>query len=56
MCSILDALNTPFETVNVLEDEGIRSGIKIYSRYMNIFRVANLIIFYESYFVTILYM
>ena len=29
---ILDALNTPFETVNVLEDDSIRSGIKVYSR------------------------
>ena len=35
-CRILDALNTPYETVNVLEDENIRSGIKIYSSWPTI--------------------
>jgi len=28
-CRILDALGAPYETVNVLEDEKIRSGIKV---------------------------
>jgi len=35
-CRILDALNTPYETVNVLEDENIRGGIKIYSSWPTI--------------------
>jgi monothiol glutaredoxin len=35
-CRILDALNTPYETVNVLEDENIRNGIKIYSSWPTI--------------------
>lgn len=33
---ILDALGTPYETVNVLEDEKIRNGIKIYSSWPTI--------------------
>ncbi len=33
---ILDALGTSFETVNVLEDEKIRNGIKIYSSWPTI--------------------
>ena len=35
-CRILDAINTPFETVNVLENEDIRSGIKVYSSWPTI--------------------
>ena len=35
-CRILDALNTPYETVNVLEDEAIRSGVKVYSSWPTI--------------------
>ena len=35
-CRILDAINTPFETVNVLDDEAIRSGIKVYSSWPTI--------------------
>jgi Glutaredoxin len=30
-CRILDALNTPYETVNVLDDGAIRNGVKVYS-------------------------
>lgn len=33
---ILEALSVPFESVNVLEDETIRSGIKIYSSWPTI--------------------
>lgn len=33
---ILDAIGKPFETVNVLEDEQIRQGIKIYSSWPTI--------------------
>lgn len=33
---ILEALGVPFESVNVLEDETIRSGIKIYSSWPTI--------------------
>lgn len=33
---ILDALATPYETVNVLEDEKMRNGIKIYSAWPTI--------------------
>ena len=33
---ILDALNTPYETVNVLEDNEIRNGIKLYSSWPTI--------------------
>lgn len=35
-CRILDALNTPFETVNVLDDDKIRQGIKAYSSWPTI--------------------
>lgn len=35
-CRILDAINTPYETVNVLEDESIRSAIKVYSSWPTI--------------------
>jgi monothiol glutaredoxin len=35
-CRILDALNTPYETVNVLDDERIRQGIKTYSSWPTI--------------------
>eukprot|EP01040_Poterioochromonas_malhamensis_P004849 gene4849-5203_t len=33
---ILEALSVPFESVNVLEDETIRNGIKIYSSWPTI--------------------
>mmetsp|Transcript_7387 Transcript_7387/g.24984 ORF Transcript_7387/g.24984 Transcript_7387/m.24984 type:complete len:111 (-) Transcript_7387:31-363(-) len=33
---ILDALNADFETVNVLEDEAIRQGVKVYSAWPTI--------------------
>ena len=33
---ILEAINTPFETVDVLEDMDIRSGIKAYSMWPTI--------------------
>lgn len=35
-CRILDAINTPFETVDVLDDMDIRSGIKSYSMWPTI--------------------
>jgi monothiol glutaredoxin len=35
-CRILQALNTPFETVNVLEDDKIRQGIKSFSNWPTI--------------------
>eukprot|EP01038_Epipyxis_sp_PR26KG_P006303 gene6303-8682_t len=35
-CRILDALAVPYETVNVLDDEKIRSGIKVYSSWPTI--------------------
>jgi monothiol glutaredoxin len=35
-CRILTALKTSFETINVLEDESIRSGIKLYSNWPTI--------------------
>ena len=35
-CRILDAINTPYETVNVLEDDRVRNGIKIYSSWPTI--------------------
>jgi len=35
-CRILDALNTPYETVNVLDDDRIRNGIKVYSSWPTI--------------------
>ena len=35
-CRILDAIGTDYETVNVLEDEAIRSGIKVYSSWPTI--------------------
>eukprot|EP01031_Cornospumella_fuschlensis_P034661 gene34661-41975_t len=33
---ILDALNSPFEAVNVLDDDRIRQGIKVYSSWPTI--------------------
>jgi len=33
---ILDAIEKPFETVNVLEDENIRNGVKTYSSWPTI--------------------
>lgn len=35
-CNILKALGAEFETVNVLEDEEIRQGIKVYSNWPTI--------------------
>ena len=35
-CRILDAINKPYETVNVLDDEKIRNGIKLYSSWPTI--------------------
>jgi monothiol glutaredoxin len=35
-CRILEAVNTPFETVDVLEDMDIRTGIKAYSMWPTI--------------------
>lgn len=35
-CRILDAINTPFETVNVLDDDNIRQGIKVFSSWPTI--------------------
>jgi monothiol glutaredoxin len=32
----LDAVNTPFETVNVLDDDRIRNGIKVFSSWPTI--------------------
>jgi monothiol glutaredoxin len=34
-CRILDALNTPFETVNVLEDDRIRNGKYMLTSYFD---------------------
>ena len=33
---ILDAINTPFEAVNVLDDDKVRQGIKVYSSWPTI--------------------
>ena len=35
-CRILDALNAKYETFNILEDESMRSGIKVYSSWPTI--------------------
>jgi len=35
-CRILDAINVPYETVNVLEDDAVRNGIKVYSSWPTI--------------------
>ena len=35
-CRILDALNANYETVNVLEDDRIRNGIKVFSSWPTI--------------------
>ena len=35
-CRILDALNTPYETYNILDDEEMRSAIKIFSQWPTI--------------------
>jgi len=35
-CRILNTLETPYDTVNVLEDPSIRSGIKAYSNWPTI--------------------
>tara|TARA_A100001035_G_C27673901_1_gene449708 strand:- start:416 stop:907 length:492 start_codon:yes stop_codon:yes gene_type:complete len=35
-CRILDAINVPYETVNVLEDDNIRNGIKVFSSWPTI--------------------
>lgn len=35
-CRILDAIETPYETVNVLDDEQIRAGIKVFSMWPTI--------------------
>jgi monothiol glutaredoxin len=35
-CRILDALNAKYETVDVLSDEKIRQGIKVYSQWPTI--------------------
>jgi monothiol glutaredoxin len=35
-CRILDVLNTPYETVDVLSDEKVRSGIKSFSSWPTI--------------------
>lgn len=35
-CRILDAIGTPFETVNVLDDDNIRQGIKVFSSWPTI--------------------
>lgn len=35
-CRILDALETPYTTVNVLDDDNIRNGIKIFSSWPTI--------------------
>ena len=35
-CRILDAVNTPYETVNVLDDDKVRMGIKVYSSWPTI--------------------
>ena len=35
-CRILNMLETPYETVNVLEDPSIRNGIKVFSNWPTI--------------------
>lgn len=35
-CLILEALNTPFSSVNVLEDERVRAGVKQFSMWPTI--------------------
>lgn len=35
-CRILEALNVEFETINVLDDDSIREGIKLYSNWPTI--------------------
>lgn len=30
---VLNSLNVPYETVNILEDEGLRAGLKVYSNW-----------------------
>jgi monothiol glutaredoxin len=35
-CRILDSLETPYETVDVLADEGVRSAIKLFSQWPTI--------------------
>lgn len=35
-CRILDAINVQYETVNVLEDDNIRNGIKVFSSWPTI--------------------
>ena len=35
-CRILDAVGQPFETINVLDDDRIRNGVKVYSSWPTI--------------------
>ena len=35
-CRILDAISVPYETVNVLEDDRIRNGVKVFSSWPTI--------------------
>ena len=35
-CRILDAISVPYETVNVLDDDRIRNGVKIFSSWPTI--------------------
>jgi len=35
-CRLLDAIGTPYETVNVLDDDNIRQGIKVFSSWPTI--------------------
>ena len=35
-CRILDSINIPYETVNVLDDDHIRNGVKVFSSWPTI--------------------
>jgi len=35
-CRILDSINVPYETVNVLDDDRIRNGVKVFSSWPTI--------------------
>lgn len=45
-CRILDAIKADYETVNVLEDEKIRNGIKVNSHEIKVFAHVRLFLFH----------